>query len=62
MSRTSDNTLGELEEVTREAGFDYPIAWALSFLIDHQKQIALGLPKDLKKTLAKLCHEIRVGN
>jgi hypothetical protein len=62
MSRTSDNTLAELEDVVREAGFDYPIAWALGFLIDNQRALSINLNDYQRKELRRLCKEIRQGS
>lgn len=61
-ARTSDNALAEVENAARELGFDYPIAWALGWLVDHQKMVSPCLEKEAKKNLQRLCREIRQGN
>jgi hypothetical protein len=59
----SDLELAELEEVTRNAGFDYPIAWALGFLVDNHNVIMdmLYTDSDVALEYEALYEEIRHG-
>ena len=45
MKHYSDAQLADIENVTREAGYDLPIAWLIGFIQDYE----LLLPKELKK-------------
>jgi len=65
MGRLSDNTLGEAEATLREAGFDYPIAWALYFLVSYKKALYEGLVAAgqdyAAEQLLRLVNEIKTG-
>jgi hypothetical protein len=63
--RLSDETLALIEDLVNDCGFSYPIAWALSFIVDNEKYLvklleASGDP-GLAKTLKSLAKEIKTG-
>jgi len=67
MDRLSDNVLAEAEDFLRSGGFDYPLAWALGFLVDNQGVLCEGIlvtshgDFDLLNEYEGLCVEIVHG-
>lgn len=64
-NRLSDFTLSSLESIARDNGYDYPIAWALSFLSENEYVIVDALRQagntDLAIRLQDLVAEIDNG-